>query len=267
MKQTTLIDGTKIFCISPTEGQMLYEHIAGYLDHGSIEIKEGDTIIDVGANIGVFGIKLSKMFSDIHIFAFEPISDIFTVLGKNVALTKNKKFQIFNWGISDKEELLNFTYYPNSPALSTVNPDMWSSDEDLIVALEGNLNNPPSNWWWAKYIPKFVYPYIVKRLRKNAQTIPCKLKTLSQSINDCNINKIDVLKIDCEGNEQKVLDGIDDIHWSIIRQIIVEVHDIRGRLDYICNLFKEKGYSVAVVNEPSMEKTALYNVYAKRLLS
>ena len=262
MKQTSLIDGTKIYCISPTEGQMLYEHIAGYLEHGSIEIKEGDTVIDIGANIGIFGIKLSKMFTDINIFGFEPIYEIFSVLEKNVELTNNKKFQVFNWGISDKAESIDFTYYPNSPALSTSNPDMWNSDNDLLVALEGNLDNPPSNWWWAKYIPKFVYPYIVRRLRNNAQIMPCELKTLSASIQDCSISSIDLLKIDCEGNELKVLNGIMDLHWPIIRQIVVEVHDVDGRLDYICNMFKEKGYIVSVVNEPSMENTALYNVYA-----
>ena len=78
MKQTTLIDGTKIFCISPTEGQMLYEHISGYINHDLIEIKEGDIVVDIGANIGVLGIRLSKMFSNIEIISFEPINDIFS---------------------------------------------------------------------------------------------------------------------------------------------------------------------------------------------
>ena len=61
MKKTSLIDGSKIYCISPTEGQMLYAHIAGYINHDSIQIKSGDTIVDVGATIGIFGIKLSKL--------------------------------------------------------------------------------------------------------------------------------------------------------------------------------------------------------------
>jgi len=264
MKQTTLIDGTKIFCISPTEGQMLYEHISGYIDHDLIEIKEGDIVVDIGANIGVLGIRLSKMFSNIEIISFEPINDIFNVLEENVKITKNNKFQIFNWGISDKQEQINFTYYPNSPALSTANPDMWGEGKELLVALEGNLDNAPANWWWAKYIPKFVYPYIVNRLRKNAQIISCKLKTLSMSIKECGINRIDLLKIDCEGNELKVFKGISDYHWSLINQIVVEVHDVEGRLNYICEMLKARGYIVNVASEPSMENTALYNIYAKR---
>ena len=57
MKKTTLIDGTKINCISSTEAQMLYEHISGYLNN-DIQISKGDTVLDVGANIGIFGIVL-----------------------------------------------------------------------------------------------------------------------------------------------------------------------------------------------------------------
>ena len=190
MKKTTLIDGTKIYCISPTEGQMLYEHITGYLEHGSINVKEGDTVVDVGANIGIFGIKLSNMFNDIKILSFEPIPETFNVLKENATLIQNEQFQVFQWGISDKNEIANFTYYPNSPAMSTANPDIWSSDKDLLDALEGNLENAPSNWWWAKYIPKIFYPYIVKRLRKNPEVISCQLKSLSCSIQDCKIRKI-----------------------------------------------------------------------------
>jgi len=264
MKKTSLIDGSKIYCISPTEGQMLYEHINGYLDHDFIKIKPEDTIVDIGANIGIFGIKLSKMFSDIKIFAFEPVNPIFSVLKRNADLSKNKNFKVFEWGLSDKNEFINCTYYPNSPAMSTSNPDMWNSKKELLNALKGNLANAPKNWWWAKYIPHFLYPYIIKRLRKNPQQIKCKLKTISESIKKCQIEKIDLLKIDCEGNELKAISGIQKSDWNIISQLIVEVHDINGRLDHIVKILKDKNYSIDIVKEASLEDTSLYNVYARR---
>ena len=264
MKKTTLVDGTRIYCIAPTEGQMLYEHITGYLEHGSISVKDGDTIVDVGANIGVLGIKLSNMFNNISILSFEPLPETFNVLKKNASLTQNKQFKVFQWGISDKNEVLDFTYYPNSPAMSTSNPDMWGSDKDLLTALKGNLANAPENWWWAKYIPHFFYPYIVKRLRKNPKQIKCELKTISHSIKECQIEKIDLLKIDCEGNELKAINGIQDKDWNIIMQLIIEVHDIDGRLDHIVKMLKNKNYTVDVLKEASLKDTSLYNVYARR---
>ena len=38
---------------------MLDDHIDGYFSNG-IKINEGDVVVDVGANIGVLGVRLSK---------------------------------------------------------------------------------------------------------------------------------------------------------------------------------------------------------------
>ena len=64
MKKIYLNDGTRIYCLKETEAIVLDEHIKGYLNLG-VNIKNGDTIIDVGANIGVLGVRLSKKFNDI----------------------------------------------------------------------------------------------------------------------------------------------------------------------------------------------------------
>ena len=106
MKKTFLYDKTPIYCIIPTEAYVLDEHIKGYLDHGII-VKENDTIIDVGANIGVLGIRLSKTFKSIQIHSFEPIPEIFKVLEKNSELSKNKKFKVYQKGIGHKSEKQN----------------------------------------------------------------------------------------------------------------------------------------------------------------
>ena len=75
MNKTTLTDKSEIYCINWREAQMLQEHIDGYFDN-YIDIKNNDTIVDVGANIGIFGLELSKRYDNINIFAFEPIKDI-----------------------------------------------------------------------------------------------------------------------------------------------------------------------------------------------
>ena len=261
MKKTTLIDGTPIYCISSTEAQMLHEHINGYLND-IVKISDGDTIVDIGANIGVFGLVLSKLFKNLTIHSFEPINEIYNVLKSNSVLSKNKNFKAYPYGISNKNHVIDFTYYPNSPALSTSYPDIWNSKKDLMEALKGNLEHSPKNWWWAKYIPNFIYPLILKNLRRNSKKIECELKTLSDVIKNINIKKIDLLKIDCEGNELKVIEGLDNNSWQIINQLIIEVHDIDNRLNIILDTLKEKNYTVNVVKEPSLNKTNLHNIFA-----
>tara|TARA_Y100000590_G_scaffold434431_1_gene552608 strand:+ start:3254 stop:4054 length:801 start_codon:yes stop_codon:yes gene_type:complete len=264
MKKTTLIDKSKIFCISSKEAQMLYEHIHGYFDE-FISIKKGDTIVDIGANIGILGIELSKKFNnDISIIAFEPIKEIFDVLEKNALNTKNNKFQIFQLGISNKNSQEEFTYYPNMPALSSSNNEIWESKQELMIALKGNLNNAPKNWWWVKFIPNFLYPFILNRLIKNPKKVICTLKKLSDIIDLHSIKKINLLKIDCEGNELKVLEGINHQNWEIINQLIIEVHNIDNRLNYIKDMLTGYGYKIQVLQEPSLKNTKLYNLFAKK---
>ena len=264
MKKTTLIDKSEIYCISSNEAQMLYEHIHGYFDD-FITINKGDTIIDIGANIGIFGIELSKKFdNEIEIFAFEPIKYIFDILKANVLKTKNTNFKIYELGISNENTIEEFTYYPNCPALSNSNNEIWSSKNELMKALRGNLENAPKNWWWAKFIPYFLYPYILNSLIKNPVKINCKLKRLSDLIQSYSIKKIDLLKIDCEGNELKVLEGLDNNHWPIIKQLIIEVHNIDDRLNYIKKMLSEYGFNIKILQEPSLKKTNLYNLFARK---
>lgn len=57
-----------------------------YLRHG-IVLRPGDTIFDVGANIGLFALRAVRACgNDLRLFAFEPVPDTFRYLQKNLAL-------------------------------------------------------------------------------------------------------------------------------------------------------------------------------------
>jgi len=263
LKKTTLINGDTIFCINSLEAQMLHEHITGYFDD-FISLEQSDTILDIGANIGILGLELTKKYPMINIHSFEPIDNIYSVLKANSDLSNNKNFQSYNFGISDKSESIEFTYFPNAPALSSANDEIWNSKEDLIEAFDGSMQNAPSNWWWKKFIPKFTYAFFVKNLIRKKKKISCKLKPLSKVIDELSLRKIDLLKIDCEGNEHKVINGINEQNWSIINQLIIEINDIDGRLEYIKNKLKKLGFKIKIIQEPALKKTNLYNLFARK---
>ena len=157
MKKTFLSDKTPIYCLIPSEAFVLDDHIKSYLGNG-INLKENDVVIDVGANIGVLGIRLSKLFKTISIYSFEPIPEIFHVLQKNSEFSKNKNFKAYQKGIGNKLEKKVFTYFPNSPALSTANPEMWKKNPKAFTkAVNGSIKNAPKKFWWAKLIPPFLF--------------------------------------------------------------------------------------------------------------
>tara|TARA_B100000902_G_scaffold396745_1_gene458605 strand:- start:1844 stop:2641 length:798 start_codon:yes stop_codon:yes gene_type:complete len=265
MKKINLNDGTPIYCLKETEAIVLDEHIKGYLNLG-INIKEDDTIIDVGANIGVLGVRLSKKFKSINIYAFEPILAIHNILAKNAEISLNKNFKTFKLGISNKNGKMNFIYYPNSPALSTSKPEIWEKDnESFLAAVEGNITNVPVKFWWAKLIPKFLIPWIAKYLKSNQQQVQSRVITLSNFIESEKIKKIDLLKIDCEGEELNVLKGVKKNHWTIIKSIVMEVYDVNNNFELSKSILSMNGFkNIKSEKERGFEKTRLINIFATK---
>ena len=146
MKQTRLKDGTKVHCLVSTEAIVLDDHVEGYFNHG-ITLDNGDIVFDVGANIGIFGIRTIQKGPSIRVFAFEPIPTIFKCLKQNAKDFAPERFITLDCGVSDKDGTARFSYYPNSPALSTSKPEQWD-EETLVNAVDGSLKNPPSHMWY-----------------------------------------------------------------------------------------------------------------------
>jgi len=262
MKKILLSKETPIYCLVPSEAIILDDHIEGYFNHG-VNLKEGDVVVDVGANIGVLGIRLSKKFKKIQIHSFEPIPNIFKVLKRNSQLSKNPFFKVYENGLGEKVENKEFTYFPNSPALSTAEPEIWKKEKkSLVNAVKGSIQNAPKKFWWAKFIPSFLAPLFAKYLTSNSKKFICTIITLSDFIKSKKIKQIDFLKIDCEGLEWQVLKGIQKNDWKKIKSCVIEVHNINQRLDKVVGLLKSHQFNVVLEKEKSLDQTKLTNVYA-----
>jgi len=100
------------------------------------------------------------------------------------------------------------------------------------------------------------------RMRSHQQVV--HLKSLSSVLRELDINHIDLLKIDVEKNEINVLDGIDAEDWQKIKQLIVEVHDIEGRLEQVKKRLVGYGFQVQVAQDNLLKGTNLYKIYGYR---
>jgi FkbM family methyltransferase len=240
MKKISLVDNTPIFALRASEARMLDHHVDGYLTNG-IEINDGDVVLDVGANIGVFGVRAAEL-----------------VGGNQISVCK--------YGVSSENTEAEFTYFPNTPALSTLHPDQWDKDPQAFKnAVKGTMKNPPENMRWMKLIPTAFSGLIASYLVRGRKQVKCNLKTLSTFIQESNIQKIDLLKIDCEGAEWDVLQGIKNEDWLKIKSLVIEVHDVDNRLKNIQELLKNQGFTkLHSEREAGLESTAMYNLFALR---
>lgn len=64
------------------------------------------TCIDIGANVGVYSIFMSKYALDIH--AFEPLPRNYEILKKNVELNSLKNIKIYTHGLSNENKMGSF---------------------------------------------------------------------------------------------------------------------------------------------------------------
>ena len=273
ISEITIPDGKEIFCINQEEVEYLYPQMPNYIKHG-IKLDRGNTIFDVGANIGMFSLMCSS-YGDrqIDIYAFEPIPQIFEVLRLNIQRFNLDRVKLYNYGLSNKLEVANFEYYPKASGFSTMFPESAKSFRQSVssIMLSNIAELPSSVSQELGKLPQFLRPLVLNlKLRQalKSQTVKSKLKTVSQVIQEQNIAKIDLLKIDVERSELNVLLGIQPQDWQKIKQVAIEAHDIENRIDRISALLSEQNFDrIVVEQEPLLEKSEYFNIYATRSYS
>jgi len=261
-----LSDGTRIHCLRRFEALALDEHVDGYLRHG-IEVGPGSVVFDVGANIGLFALRLlQRLGREVTVVAFEPAPPIFEVLERNVGPVAHDRVFLERRGLSREHGEAELTYFPNGPALSTMHPEVWRDrGEELEAAVRGGARHAPTGMRWGAMLPRRVLAGIARRLVGRAERFDCELTTVSAVMRERGLDSIDLLKVDVEGAELDVLRGIDAADWPRVHQVVTEVHDTGGRLAEVTELLRTHGLTQLVTDQdPAFAGTSLHNVYARR---
>ncbi|MFW9866442.1 MAG: FkbM family methyltransferase [Candidatus Thorarchaeota archaeon] len=270
MKTLKLPNGEIITYIDKLSALDIYDEIYvknEYLRYG-IQINDNDIIFDVGANIGLFSRYVASRAKNLQIFTFEPVPIIFDVLEENL---KNIPAQVknYNVGLAEREEITEIHYYPKVSSDSAIIEFDW----DLKVSqISRNFKETVADFIpGLKYVPKFMRKSYIKRKLKRmykAEIIPCKLRTISEIIQENNVNVINLMKIDAENYEFQVLAGIKQPDWDKIQQISMEVHEhIEGGknlLNKLAEMLKNKGFYVTKEKHGRFSLMGVYMLYAKR---
>jgi len=227
-----------------------------YFRHGT-QISPGAIIFDVGANIGLFGLSVARGQRDVQIYAFEPIPPIFHALAMNMQ-AYGVNARLFNVGLSDAQGAAEFTYYRHASILS----GQYASRQEDTETVRRFLRSQADGGAAPQLSDEQVTELLEERLKSDQFT--CALTTVSQIIRDHGVPRIDLLKIDVEKSELAVLHGIEVAHWPLIHQIVVEVHDIEDRVEYIGKLLAEKGFQVAVDQDQALQSSGMFSIYARR---
>ncbi len=143
-------------------------------------------ILDCGAHIGISILYFKKLYPKAKIIAFEPNPDTFKLLDLNVKQNNLKNVKIINVALSNKKRRIKFYIARRDKAV-------WNWGDSAVK----------NKWYNAK---KF-------------KTIKVSAVRLSSYIN----KRVDLIKIDIEGTEERVLKEIEG-KLCMVREIIIEFH-------------------------------------------
>jgi FkbM family methyltransferase len=190
----------------------------------------------------------------------------FRALAENAAKFGVGRWTVLPYGLSSRRATAKLHYFPASPAMATAHPQVWDDDPDLLrSSVRGTMKSAPRSLWWARLLPSSAHGLIARHLRANPEPVECELRTISDVMAEHRVARIDLLKIDTEGEELEVLRGIDAADWGKIGQVVVEVHDVGGRLDAVTDLLRTHGFGAQVVDkEQAFHSLPFFNVYAIR---
>lgn len=245
--------------LNKNETDYLYREVfqlQAYIRHG-ITINDGDCILDVGANIGLFTLFAQQVARGTNIYSFEPTPLTFQTLSNNIKLY-GSHVKLFNFGISDADKQATFTFFPRFSFLTGAYADPEIEKKvvkSYVISQQQEDNLDPAQ------LEAEANEILEDRFA--TETFTANLRTLSGVIADEGIEQIDLLKINVEKSELDVLRGIADRDWRKIKQISMEV-DVQENLDAILVLLAEKGFDYVVEQDIWLTETPLCYIYAVR---
>jgi FkbH-like protein/FkbM family methyltransferase len=258
----TLPNGFEIAHLNTYETDYSYKEVFDeriYLRHG-IRLNDGDTVIDIGANIGLFSLFVSQSCAHPRIFAYEPSPIVFELLQVNAA-AHGSDMHVYNLGVSDRAKVARFTFYEKSSVFSGFYSDT-QKDKKAIQAIVRNMLKGQEGAETAS-LDEYVEELTGDRL--NSKSWDVNLTSVADIISENRLERIDLLKIDAEKSELDILAGIADGDWPKIQQIVMEIHDeSRTALKQIEAILSHRGFIFAVEQDTLLDESGLYNIYAVR---
>ena len=176
-----------------------------------------DVIVDVGANIGLFSLY-AAFNSAQKVHAFEPNREAYNVMLENI-----------------RRNNLQTIIIPHNYAVT--------SRSSEVVSIPKAAS--PQNRISYKNVGRDQDEYEL------VNTI-----SLDDIVSRENMSRVDLLKMDCEGSEYEILEGMSESTFSKINRIIVEYHD--GKVGELTEKLKQHGFKLEKQSQESVTMGMLW---------
>lgn len=177
--------------------------------------KKANTVLDVGANSGVYSLVASSINSNAKVYAFEPVKRTSELFKKNLKLNSTHKIQLIEKAVSNTDGYAKFYDMP--------------SESQYSASLNAQM------------------------LALNANHISYEIATIRLDALDALKNeKIDLIKLDVEMHEPEALEGMISIIKRNRPYLLIEIltQEIASKIEQLFSLLDYQFYNINEVNIP-----------------
>jgi len=171
-----------------------------------LELRPGDCVVDVGANIGAFAVYAAQRARG-PLLAIEPHPANAAALRANLRANGAERAQVAECAVADAAGVL-----------------------PLVLGAPGTTHRLGA----AGNAPTA------------GGSIDVRVATLPELLAEHGIARVDFLKLDCEGAEGRILPSLPDAFWSGLRAVALEFHDDASALSHaeLQELLETRGFRV-----------------------
>jgi len=197
-------------CLYTNYKQMFYEDIYSKCDISNLK-----TVLDIGANVGLFSLYMLQIRNCNRIYAIEPTKKAFDQLSES--LKEEKSVSLHKLAIHNFSGKSNIKIVENNSTISGFVDESHTYTDNIVV--------------------------------EEVDVI-----TLKKFIKDNNIINLDLIKIDIEGAEYDVIDSLSDEDLLISDRYLIEYHCGKARgIKKMATRFKNLGYDIQNSDDPNFD--------------
>ncbi len=192
-------------------------HRVGY------ELRPQDTVVDLGANVGVFALWAAPQVPHGRVICIEPTPAL-DALQQSLGLNDLTNVTLIRSAVSDQRQPVELVYYP---------------------AFNGITHS-------VAFTPSAVGQFLLKLFQPNQARpvrITCDGDTLPALLAAHDVEQVDFLKIDCEGAEYVLIDSLSDEWLGRISRIAMEFHHLAAEHDVrrLSARLEQAGFAVELI--------------------
>ena len=174
-------------------------------------VKKNNIVVDIGANIGYYTLLMA--LNQAKVFSYEPEPKNFKLLQKNVNLNNfSSNVKLYNKAVSNYNGFSKLFLAKGAPGMHTLSNNRFDSNSIDVNFINRRLGTTPFLEFINKVEPEIRKPIVIAAAMQDMSNVA----NIVVEVTKLNLDKIDFAKIDVEGHELHVLEGMKILPTKIL---------------------------------------------------